>query len=106
MASKQPAPPCPPGDTTKGEALFKARCTQCHTINKVYFFYFFFKKNKQKFYFNFFFFCFIKKQGGGNKTGPSLYGIIGRKTGSVPKYSYTKANKEASMFFFKTQKIF
>eukprot|EP01090_Pellita_catalonica_P008828 TRINITY_DN19899_c0_g1_i1.p1 TRINITY_DN19899_c0_g1~~TRINITY_DN19899_c0_g1_i1.p1 ORF type:complete len:114 (-),score=27.33 TRINITY_DN19899_c0_g1_i1:48-389(-) len=59
----------PVGDATKGEKLFKARCTQCHTINK----------------------------GGPNKQGPNLYGIVGRKTGSVPGYSYTKANREADI---------
>lgn len=26
---------CIPGDVDNGEKLFKARCTQCHTINKV-----------------------------------------------------------------------
>jgi len=61
---------CPAdGDVVKGEALFKARCTQCHTVAK----------------------------GGANKTGPNLYGLIGRHTGSVPNYQYTKANKEANV---------
>jgi len=60
---------CPPGKADNGEKLFKARCTQCHTINK----------------------------GGANKQGPNLYGIVGRTTGSVPGYAYTKANKEANI---------
>lgn len=60
---------CIPGDAVNGEKLFKARCTQCHTINK----------------------------GGGNKQGPNLYGLIGRKTGSVPDYTYSAANKNAGI---------
>jgi len=60
---------CIPGDVSKGEALFKARCTQCHTINN----------------------------GGGNKQGPNLYGLIGRKSGSVPDYKYSPANKNAGV---------
>jgi len=60
---------CPPGEATSGEKLFKARCTQCHTINK----------------------------GGSNKQGPNLYGIVGRKSGSVPGYAYTTANRDANV---------
>ena len=30
---------------------------------------------------------------GVNKTGPSLAGLMGRKTGSVPGFAYTAANK-------------
>mmetsp|Transcript_33370 Transcript_33370/g.93646 ORF Transcript_33370/g.93646 Transcript_33370/m.93646 type:complete len:110 (-) Transcript_33370:29-358(-) len=60
---------CPPGNYEKGAKLFKARCTQCHTIDK----------------------------DGGSKTGPALYGVIGRQSGSVPGYSYTAANKNAGI---------
>eukprot|EP01087_Luapelamoeba_hula_P009889 TRINITY_DN2587_c0_g1_i1.p2 TRINITY_DN2587_c0_g1~~TRINITY_DN2587_c0_g1_i1.p2 ORF type:complete len:117 (+),score=22.05 TRINITY_DN2587_c0_g1_i1:199-549(+) len=68
--ANRPNNPCPGnGDVAKGEQLFKARCTQCHTITK----------------------------DGGNKTGPNLYGIIGRKTGQVPKYTYSKANQNANI---------
>ncbi len=38
MSFKPPAgmdKPCPQGNADNGEKLFKARCTQCHTINKV-----------------------------------------------------------------------
>ncbi|KZP00374.1 hypothetical protein CALVIDRAFT_272204, partial [Calocera viscosa TUFC12733] len=54
------------GDAAKGASLFKTRCAQCHTT----------------------------EQGGGNKVGPNLHGLIGRKTGQVEGFSYTKANVE------------
>ncbi|KAK4094823.1 hypothetical protein PCL_03080 [Purpureocillium lilacinum] len=53
-------------DTKKGASLFKTRCAQCHTV----------------------------ESGGGNKIGPALHGLFGRKTGSVDGYSYTDANKQ------------
>ena len=54
------------GDIKKGANLFKTRCAQCHTVEK----------------------------DGGNKIGPALHGLWGRKTGSVEGYSYTDANKQ------------
>ena len=54
------------GDAKKGAGLFKTRCAQCHTVEK----------------------------DGGNKIGPALHGLFGRKTGSVEGYSYTDANKQ------------
>lgn len=32
---------------------------------------------------------------GKNFTGPTLYGIIGRKAGTIPGYAYSKANQES-----------
>jgi len=55
----------PEGNADKGKKLFVARCAQCHTAEK----------------------------GGPNKTGPNLFGLIGRKTGQVPGFDYTEANK-------------
>lgn len=56
----------PPGDAKKGANLFKTRCAQCHTV--------------------------VESEG--NKIGPNLHGLFGRKTGSVEGYSYTDANKQ------------
>ena len=35
--------------------------------------------------------CHSIAQGGGNKIGPALWGILGRKAGSVSNYKYSKA---------------
>lgn len=43
----------------------QTRCAQCHTL----------------------------KEGEGNKIGPMLHGLFGRKTGQVEGFSYTDANK-------------
>jgi len=49
-----------------GRAVF-ARCRSCHTVT----------------------------EGGPNMTGPNLYGVFGRPAGSLPKYNYSTAVKEA-----------
>ncbi|KAH6870706.1 hypothetical protein J4E91_005611 [Alternaria rosae] len=54
------------GDAKKGANLFKTRCAQCHTL----------------------------KEGEGNKIGPNLHGLFGRKSGQVEGFSYTDANKQ------------
>ena len=35
--------------------------------------------------------CHSISQGGGNKIGPALWGVLGRKAGSVSDYKYSKA---------------
>ncbi len=49
-----------------GEAVFKKSCAICHTV-----------------------------EAGKNKIGPSLAGVVGRKAGSVPGFTYSEANKNS-----------
>ncbi len=49
-------------NTAEGAKIFK-KCAACHNI----------------------------AQGGGNKIGPALWGVLGRKAGSVTDYKYSKA---------------
>jgi len=51
-----------------GESVFKKYCAVCHSV-----------------------------EAGANKIGPSLHGIVGRKAGTAPNYSYTDANKNSGI---------
>jgi len=53
------------GDLAHGEKVFK-KCAACHSI----------------------------KSGGGNKIGPALYNVVGRKVGILNDYKYSKALAE------------
>jgi cytochrome c len=55
-------------DAGQGELVFKRNCAICHTV-----------------------------EAGKNKIGPSLAGIVGRKAGSAPGYSYSDANKNSGI---------
>jgi cytochrome c len=55
------------GDPAKGADVFKSECAECHSIKE-----------------------------GRNKKGPSLFGIVGRKSGSIADYSYSDALKNAN----------
>lgn len=54
----------PEGDYEKGKKVFKQRCLQCHVVDSL-----------------------------ASKTGPTLNGLIGRKSGTVSGYDYSAANK-------------
>jgi cytochrome c len=53
------------GDAKRGADLFADNCGDCHSV----------------------------KEGGGNRKGPNLFGVIGRKSGTVPGFDYSDANK-------------
>lgn len=53
------------GDAAKGKAAFVRQCAICHTVEK----------------------------GGENRYGPNLFGIVGRKAGTVPGFAYSNAFK-------------
>jgi cytochrome c len=55
------------GDAAKGKTVF-AQCRTCHVTDP-----------------------------GVNKTGPSLAGLIGRKSGTVPGFAYSDANKNSGI---------
>ena len=57
------------GDAAAGETIFTQKCKVCHQIG----------------------------EGAKNFVGPELNGLIGRKTGSVPNYNYSDANKESGL---------
>ena len=66
-ASLALAAPAVAGDAAKGKSVFAAQCTMCHTATK----------------------------GGPAILGPNLYGVVGRKAGSVAGYNYSPAMKSA-----------
>ncbi len=55
------------GDAAKGKGVFAAQCAMCHTATK----------------------------GGPAILGPNLYGVVGRKAGSVGGYNYSPGMKAA-----------
>ena len=57
-------------DLAKGEAAFVRQCAICHTIDK----------------------------GGDNRLGPNLFGIVGRRAGTVQGFKYTNAFRNTATF--------
>ena len=55
-------------DPAAGKAVFGSLCSICHSA-----------------------------QPGKNGIGPSLFGVVGRKTGSVPGFHYSPANQNANL---------
>jgi cytochrome c len=62
-----PTPSRAAGDVDAGKKLF-AKCSLCHS-----------------------------PEAGKNKIGPSLFGVVGRKSASVPDYTYSDAMKAANL---------
>ena len=60
--------PAMAGDPAAGRSVFMSICSICHTV-----------------------------QPGQNRIGPTLFGVVGRKTGSVPGYTYSPANMAANL---------
>ena len=56
------------GDRAAGQQFFATHCSPCHTT-----------------------------ESGVNKIGPSLAGVVGRKSGSAPGYTYSAALKAANI---------
>ncbi len=56
------AGPAMAGDAEKGEAIYKKKCKACHLITP-----------------------------GKNRIGPSLFGVLDRQAGTVPKFKYSKS---------------
>ncbi len=55
------------GDAAAGKVLFNQKCSLCHAPVE-----------------------------GKNKIGPSLWGVVGRKAGTLPTYTYSDAMKNAN----------
>jgi cytochrome c len=55
-------------DVKAGAAVFKRTCAVCHTV-----------------------------EAGKNKIGPSLFGVVGRKSGSIDGFKYSEAMKKADL---------
>jgi len=62
------AEPAHAADAAAGKAVFNSTCAICHSV-----------------------------QAGKNLIGPSLFDIVGRKTGSVAGYQYSPANAKANL---------
>ncbi|GAB4226134.1 MAG: hypothetical protein Kow0032_03190 [Methyloligellaceae bacterium] len=58
-------------DMSLGERQFAGKCSVCHTITP----------------------------DGGNRAGPTLFGVFGRKAGTVPGYAYSKALRKSGIIW-------
>jgi len=66
------------GSVDHGKSIFK-KCAACHSASK----------------------------GGGNKIGPALWGVIGRKAGTIANYKYSKAmSKFGKIWDFESMNTF
>ncbi len=67
LATPALAQPAPVGNAAAGEKVF-AQCKTCHVAEK-----------------------------GVNRVGPSLFGVVGRKSGIAPAYKYSAANLKSGV---------
>ncbi len=67
LAGALATPALAAGDAAAGKVLFTQKCALCHSPEE-----------------------------GKNKIGPSLWGVVGRKAGSLPGYNYSEAMKNAN----------
>lgn len=73
VANAQAAAPMPKGDAVKGAVVFN-QCKVCHVVEPAK-----------------------------NRVGPTLYGVVGRKSGTVPGYTYSVANKNSGLIWTQAQ---
>lgn len=57
------------GDANAGRQVYLSRCQSCHTVDK----------------------------GGSNRLGPALFGIMGKKAGTLPGYAYSRPLKTSNI---------
>ena len=55
-------------DTSAGKKVFQSQCSICHSA-----------------------------QSGRNITGPSLFGVVGRHSGTIPDFRYSSANQQSGL---------
>ena|ERR1700756_5704981 len=63
------------GDGGKGETVFRSNCSVCHNADR----------------------------GGPPSIGPNLFGVVGRRAGTLPGYSYSTAMKNAGFTWTEQQ---
>jgi|SRR5579863_6045432 len=68
LALANPSSPANAADPAAGKSVFNSYCSICHSV-----------------------------QPGKNMVGPSLFGVVGRQTGSVPGFHYSPANQNAHL---------
>jgi len=69
MGKPEPDVEVPVGDVKKGAKLFKAKCAQCHSI----------------------------EAGGNCKSGPPLWALFGKTSGSTDGFGYSEAVKSSGI---------